>query len=170
MTTPKIHIGSISHGTLRTEDLLPAFIDELTRLGGTLPGDLECVKHMEYTNLPSYATSAPEDEDNPFWQSEDAMWDMEALTDALQECCPPFVYFGAHPGDGSDFGFWPDMEALEEALRFAHNHGDVTAVRGEKVIRDCTCEDCNHGILVQVNDHGNVPVMDMDRNELWSCV
>ena len=161
MTTPKIHIGSISHGTLRTEDLLPAFIDELTRLGGTLPGDLECVKHMEYTNLPSYATSAPEDEDNPFWQSEDAMWDMEALTDALQECCPPFVYFGAHPGDGSDFGFWPDMDALNEALNDKRRFGGMA--HDERCLPE-------EGVIVRISDHGNVTVMDMDRNELWSCV
>ena len=25
-------------------------------------------------------------------------------------------------------------------------------------------------VIVHVNDHGNITVMDMDRNELWSCV
>jgi hypothetical protein len=152
MTTPKVHIGSISHGTLRTQDLLPAFIDELQRLGGTL-------EYVMYMDIPANQIL---NEDDPFWQSEDAMWDMEALTDALQECCPPFVYFGAHPGDGSDFGFWPDMDTLNMAIQEAEASGDPSNGDDQTLSME--------GIIVQVNDHGNVTVMDLDRNELWSVV
>ena len=31
----------------------------------------------------------------------------EALPDALDALSPPGHYFGAHPGDGSCFGWWP---------------------------------------------------------------
>ena len=160
MSTKAFQLGSISTGTLRLKDLIPVFIDTIHRL--TTP-DMPTVS-IDWIGADARLF------DDDFFTSDDADQTMVELVEILNELCPPFVYFGAHPGDGSDFGFWPDMEALEEALRFAHNHGDVTAVRGEKVIRDCTCEDCNHGILVQVNDHGNVTVMDMDRNVLWAVV
>ena len=35
---------------------------------------------------------------------------MEVLFDALDDLSPQGHYFGSHPGDGSDFGFWPIEE------------------------------------------------------------
>ena len=72
--------------------------------------------------------------------------------------CPPFVYFGAHPGDGADFGFWPDMEPLEDEIKDSGEY-----VNDEWLLRDA-------GLIVDINDHGNMTVMDMERNVLWSTV
>ena len=149
----QFQLGSISHGTLRTQDLLPVFLETLTALGGDVPSDLECGAHIEYLNWPGPGTTAC-DEDDKFWSSEEAMWDMEALTDGLNNLCPPFVYFGTLEGDGSDFGFWPDWNALEEC------HHDT---EGEHVCR-------SNSAIIQVNDHGNVTVMDLERNVIWSVV
>jgi len=154
-------LGSISHGTLRTQDLLPAFLETLTARGGKVPDDLECGTHIEYLNWPSRDTTASDDDDK-FWGSEEAMWDMDALTGALQTLCPPFVYFGTLEGDGSDFGFWADMETLNDALDptscLSHQQSN-----GEYVLQD-------ENVIVQVSDHGNVTVMDMERNVIWSVV
>jgi len=163
----QFQLGSISHGTLRTQDLLPAFLETLTARGGKVPDDLECGKHIEYLNWPSLDTTACDDDDK-FWGSEGAMWDMEALTDALQALCPPFVYFGTLEGDGADFGFWPDMDSLNEALqpgrKFAeYQRADMPFPKGESILP-------GDGVIVHVSDHGNVTVMDMDRNVLWSVV
>jgi hypothetical protein len=86
---------------------------------------------------------------------------VDHLMDALQETCPPFVYFGTLEGDGADFGFWVDMDGLNEALRDPEH----TLIDGQlyAVPRD-------EEVLVQVSDHGNVTVMDMQRNVLWSVV
>ena len=159
----QFQIGSISTGTLRPEDLLPVFIEALTALGGTLPADIECGTHLEYTNLPSYDKVGVIDDDDGFWRSEEAQWDVDALTDALQSRCPPFVYFGTLPGDGADFGFWPDMDRLDEALRWERDHYPDDSVPDELTLDD-------DGVIVQISDHGNVTVMDMDRNVLWDCV
>lgn len=117
-TTKLFQLGSISTGTLRTEDLLQAFTAKLIELGN--PPDID---------------------------------DVDAMQDALQALCPPFVYFGAHPGDGADFGFWPDAEALAEYLS--------DALLREYVYKlDVIIEVCP----------GNVTVMNSDRQILWSTV
>lgn len=154
----QFQLGSISTGTLRTQDLLPVFLETFIALGGNVPSDLECGSYIEYLNWPNPETTAC-DEDDKFWDSEDAMWDMEALTNGLNNLCPPFVYFGTLEGDGSDFGFWPDMEALNEAMQ---NMG-MASESDEEILAE-------EGVIVQVSDHGNVTVMDIDRNVIWSVV
>jgi len=84
---------------------------------------------------------------------------MDELIDDLNNACPPFVYFGTLEGDGADFGFWPDMDSLNEAMQY----GDVTFHDDERILDE-------HDAIVQVSDHGNVTVMDMERNVLWSVV
>ena len=153
----QFQLGSISHGTLRTQDLLPVFLETFMALGGNVPADLECGSYIEYLNWPNPETTAC-DEDDKFWDSEDAMWDMEALTDGLNNLCPPFVYFGTLEGDGSDFGFWPDRDAIEEIMPLDRNVGEGD----DEITID--------GVIIQVSDHGNVTVMDMDRNVIWSVV
>jgi len=167
----QFQIGSISTGTLRPEDLLPVFIEALTALGGTLPADIECGTHLEYTNLPSYDKVGVIDDDDGFWRSEEAQWDVDALTDALQSHCPPFVYFGTLPGDGADFGFWPDMDSLHEAMQYVQIFPDE--VQADYGVINTNPEYLTlpaEGVIVHVNDHGDVTVMDMERNVLWDCV
>ena len=153
----EFNLGTISAGTMRPQDLIPSFLETLDSLGGTIPGDLECGTHIEYTNWPSTDLTTIDDDD-PFWDSEEASWDLDALFDALGELAPAYVYFGAHPGDGSDYGFWPDIDSLEDDLRYA----EPTDNPEEKII------DNDH--IVQINDHGNVTMMTLDREVLWSCV
>jgi len=62
-------IGTVIHGTLRPQDLIPAFSDELCRV--------------------------------------DPKTD---LLFALNDRAPLGCYFGAHWGDGADFGYWPSEE------------------------------------------------------------
>ena len=145
----QFQLGSISHGTLRTQDLLPVFLETLTALGGDVPSDLECGAHIEYLNWPGPGTTAC-DEDDKFWSSEEAMWDMEALTDGLNNLCPPFVYFGTLEGDGSDFGFWPNYDGMTEA-----NIEGLDEFEAD-------------GAIVKYTGNGNVTVMDMERNVIWS--
>jgi hypothetical protein len=131
-------------------------------LGGNVPSDLECGAYIEYLNWPNPATTACDEEDK-FWESEDAMWDMEALTDGLNNLCPPFVYFGTLEGDGSDFGFWPDMDRLNEELQWERDHYPDDSIPDALELED-------YNVIVQVSDHGNVTMMDMDRNVIWAVV
>lgn len=91
-------VGSISHGTLLNSDLIPAFFAELDdedkrRLVAKYPAILDSLLDNELEGTPDYNT-------------EEAHELLEELFDIFNEHAPPGTYFGAHPGDGSDFGFW----------------------------------------------------------------
>lgn len=101
---------SVSNSTLRTEDLFEAFTDMLQyaksrervtlskRSGGILneAAGLLLDKESGILNW--------EDRDHIDWLVN------EGLMDALNDIAPTGCYFGAHPGDGADFGFWEDED------------------------------------------------------------
>ena len=138
----QFEVGSISTGTLNPEDLLPTFARELER---------HAPDHALVTA--AYAIQVYDD-----GGASELINEIQA---ELQNYCPPFVTFGTLEGDGADFGFWPDMDSLEEALI----DPEWTLIDGElyRIPRD-------EAVLVHVNDHGNVTVMDLERNVLWAVV
>ena len=104
--------GTVSHGTMRSEDLIPCFMDALDTLKeaeslstyqnirrfrdiDTLLGNIEHRQHKSSWSA--------------YYESEDADHDLDALFDALEVYAPPDCYFGAHEGDGADYGFWPNI-------------------------------------------------------------
>ena len=92
---------SISHGTLRPQDLLPAFLDAVEEYA---PDHYTAIMCAPLSFIPAYVED--EGDDSDWWDSEEAGWKLEELSDILNEHAPEGCYFGAHPGDGSDFGFW----------------------------------------------------------------
>ena len=134
--------GTVSHGTLRTEDLLDSFARELEwqvqRNADYFQSD--DVRRAERDRLLSLVWDARECEPD----SEDADYlANESLPDELQAFAPAYSYFGAHCGDGSDFGFWLSDDALEDfdGLRVA----DTSEVPADY-----------SGEVLHVNDHGNM--------------
>lgn len=101
---------SIIHGTHRTQDLIPAF---LYTLSVVWPAAYE--GYSPFSPIPQYVIE--EGDSCAWWDSEDAYYLLESLLEQLNEAAPDNCYFGTHPGDGSDFGFWEieDMYGAEEA-------------------------------------------------------
>jgi hypothetical protein len=139
--------GTIIQGTMRAEDLIPAFCDALDEI--------------EQGNAVAAEARAITDFDS------DTAWEMvHELGDELNGHALPFSYFGAHVGDGADYGFWPDIESLEDSamqepdcvLR-VDDTGDVPSAF--------------RGYVMHVNDHGNVTLycaQGRDLTEIWACV
>jgi hypothetical protein len=95
---------TIIHGTARPQDLIPCFL-----------GVLEHVHPSAYAQIitgdwiPAYAM---EDDSAEWWDGDDCAAILEDLFQTLSEHAPEGTYFGSHPGDGSDYGFW-SVELLD---------------------------------------------------------
>ena len=100
MTAEQFRNKSISHATHRYQDLIPKFLECLKEIA---PDHYEQLMTLPFGPIPAHAM---EDDDAEWWDSEEAGWLLEGLFDALNEHAPEGTCFGAHEGNGSDFGFW----------------------------------------------------------------
>ncbi len=144
----KPSFGSISSGTLRAEDLIPAFAEELERCVNGHPGNMTLVEEAR----------AIEDYD-----SEEAQEILCDLADALNEYAPDYGYFGSHPGDGADFGFW----LYDDWKDMLHNDGGFIVNDLSAISKDYS------GPIVVANDHGNCTLYNCQHgtpSEVWSIV
>lgn len=138
--------GSVSSGTMNPDDLIPAFLDALRDL------DSERADNIE---------AAFDDFDDD--SAEHEQYILEQLFDALNEHSPDYGYFGAHPGDGADYGFW----LVDDLNQSVIDDGGV-------VVDDLSeVPDDHSGIVLHVNDHGNATLYACDSGkltEIWSVV
>ena len=109
-------IGSVISGTTNARDLIPAFMKEINALGGSMPSFADSPIN-DLMNTDSWL-EAKADAAEAYLESEEAYWDLEELFDALDEMSPEFAFFGAHPDDGADYGFWPVEVEYEEDFSF----------------------------------------------------
>ena len=135
MRTPMV--GSISSGTLRTEDLLLAFAAELGWQGAG---------YLEADDAKLYDAALEIDPD-----SEDAGYLLQELTERLESAAPIYTYFGTLEGDGAHFGYWLDHEALREAI----DESEPGEESGEYINN-------TDGVRISVSDHGNVEIYSLE--------
>lgn len=135
-TSHEPHVGSISHGTMRTVDLLDTFACELEYLA-----PLEHAALILDARQRAQAIGDGREEEE---HDRDCLAD---LFDALDALAPPYCYFGAHAGDGSDYGFWPLMEDIDDLPRIQNVENEI-----------------------RPNDHGNVTVYDAAGNVILDIV
>lgn len=158
-------IGSVSSGTMRTEDLLDTFAGELRHHMRRMRLTRE--QRKRFNQLARDYERAEFD-----WDSNECTLDSDTFDagellgeffDALDEIAPPYAYFGAVDGDGADYGFWP-------CLGMGGDTDDLPRLTaGDEIPREHWGED-----VLLVNDHGNVECGYVDRkgkfHEYWSVV
>lgn len=144
-------IGSISHGTLNPVHLIPIFLETALDLG---------VDASDLWNVSDWMDALEREPDET---PEDTNVTLESIVDTLAGLAPQYTYFGSHPGDGSDYGFWPDLDAVEEdrasgELKSFSDLSEVPEGFGEA--------------FVVVNDHGNMSFYEpvTSHRLAWDCV
>lgn len=172
--------GTIIHATLRLEDLIPAFAEELEIQVKAAAPHLGALNPDHSQLVVDAAEWIKQNEDNgedhePFGRPHhfvDGDELLGELSDALNEYAPPYAYFGAHEGDGSDFGYWlnPDFQ------RDFRDSDGLEVSDTSEVPADYT------GEVLHVNDHGNATLYeanaerakllgsDKHLREVWSVV
>ena len=92
---------------------------------------------------------------------------LDELFDALDNLAPAFCYFGSHPGDDADYGFWIDQDNIEAAVY----DGEIIKLSDVPDFGN-TDEDVWQGAeyALVVNDHGNMSLYNRGGEEIWSVV
>lgn len=145
-------LGSVSEGTLRPEDLIPAYLDVLA----TYAAETHDRIRDEYSAVLAIIEEDDDDLGDDPTGYEQAGYLMERLEDALSEIAGPYSYFGSSEGDGASIGFWPDIDQLEEDARHEEDVLKIT--------------DAPPAYLMSVSDHGNVTLYAVEVREIWSVV
>jgi hypothetical protein len=96
---------------MRLEDLIPTFMDVLDeckeQLSMSVPPGEELGVCTEVARLDTLLGEMERRQAKPgYYATEGADWDLEQVFDELDKFAPPGAYFGAHGGDGADYGFW----------------------------------------------------------------
>tara|TARA_R100000306_G_scaffold23842_2_gene27194 strand:+ start:486 stop:1025 length:540 start_codon:yes stop_codon:yes gene_type:complete len=178
--TNKPTLGTLIEGTLRTEDLIESFADELKMLTS---------KTQTHNHLLQEASQILEallksHQYLPMKLEEEASSILNDLSEAINQYCLPYTYFGAHPDDGADFGFWIEVDNLNEAIEDSKKITETMRDEGklhedeELWLQECDCQedDCigKHGYILR--EYGQQPylpntvLMDHNREIIWSVV
>lgn len=159
-------LGSISSATHKLDDLIPTFVDELEYLTSKTKCDSKPT--LDFCRDVRIRMANPD-----YYESNDSNEDLSELFDRLNDFAPPYAYFGAHEGDGADFGFWlEDERSMREGIL---EQGGMIVDDLGKVPLLFT------GEVLEINDHGNAtlwnvrPIHDgattkSKFTEVWSVV
>ena len=111
-----LEIGTVISGTMRPEDLMPALFEALVYFD---EGRAEGWAH--YWRDIHFAMCACEGDSDDMFASldpEKVGYALNDLFDELDKISPEGCYFGSHPGDGSDYGWWPIESYYDDEEEF----------------------------------------------------
>lgn len=142
--TPRtLPIGTISSGTLRPEDLIPAYADALSGIRLSAH-DRQQVRSIvrEYEQC-----AALGDTDETL--NDDLVDELRMIA---ENYVPAYCYVGSTDGDGAEIGVWPSWEAIDDDAR-SSNTGSIARASKTHTARELA----HHGqdYALEVNDHGN---------------
>ena len=88
---------SLSHATMQPEHLFDAFLTGIQQMPPKLAGRTQVIQKCSQRI------------ESGDYECTNAFYDLEDVFDWLCSIAPRGCYFGSHPGNGSDYGFW-EME------------------------------------------------------------
>ncbi len=169
-------MGSVSSGTMRNEDLIPEFCATLKHSAWLRKAGVS--NKTAKAHLAFCAEVEARMEIDDYYDGENADSDLESLFDALNEYAAPYFYFGSHPGDGAEYGFWLS-ESWDEDFATkddldAVDRGDGLGLPNAVKVQDLSeVPSWFRGEVAVISDHGNVSLYvktSRTLREIWSVV
>jgi len=133
---------------MRPEDLIPAFLDAAEEL--RLSREDRKVVRLLRAEL-AYLEAHPPAID-PFDDMGDRLSD---LFDLLDRYTPDYCYFGAHPGDGADYGVWIVEDLLQDTRQGGYDGCVFRADTPPYPVGALADLPFDYSHWLHVNDHGN---------------
>ena len=175
-----LEIGTISHGTMRVQDTMPALLSALDgiRLSAadrqTCSGVERCLD--AWIALDALFVDAEDQGSAASADADDLLYDLEIeMNDTLiplaESYVPDYCYVGSHPEDGSDLGVWPCDELLDDTTQGSYD-GYCWRLGENTHPTEVTIPD-NMSHALSVNDHGNATLYRRGGRgwtECWSTV
>ena len=159
-------LGSISEGTLKTEDIGNNLIWHLDRI------DMDTNDLNTFNKLKKEFSTAVED---PKYNCADCDCYIEYIFDEITEIAdnytPDYCYLGMHENDGADFGVWVVSELFEDTRQGSYDGMVYRSTVHTNGVDEPVPSEYSH--YLAVNDHGNCTLWSRDGEtwrECWSIV
>ena len=175
-----LELGTISHGTMRVQDTMPALLSALDGIRLSAKDRRTCDDVQQCLDEWIAADDKATDSDNPA----DADYLMlaahishlememnETLIPLAQEYVPDYCGIGSHPGDGSDLGVWVCDELLHDTTQGSYDGYCWRLRENNHPTEETIPADMSHALAV--NDHGNATLYRRSGSrwtECWSIV
>lgn len=164
-------LGTVSERTLLTRDLLESFSYELESLFRKQSARWKRGKTRRIKKLLKEVREYLElDESADDYCTETGFELVQDLESELDYFSPEYVSFRTNDGDGADFGFFPDIESVQEGIRA----GEILCQDdGARHSPACEVPRNYTGLYAHISDHGNLSLYRYTRGKsryLWGVV
>jgi len=159
-------LGTISEGTLKTEDIGNNLIWHMDRLDLDT-NDLNTLKKLKR----EFSEEIERLEESEEEYSEKLEYIFDETKEIADNYTPDYCYLGMHQGDGADFGVWPEPELFEDTRQGGFDGFVFTSTIETNSVEEHVPAEYTH--YLAVNDHGNCTLWSRDGDtwtECWSVV
>ena len=173
-----LELGTISHGTMRVQDTMPALLSALDgiRLSAEdrqtcneVRACLDTYHSLEDIDETDYREEAAVGLNRVLHQLEEEMYD--TLIPLAESYVPDYCYVGSHPGDGSDLGVWPCEDLFDDTTQGSYDGYCWRLAENTHPTEVTIPNDMTHAL--SANDHGNATLYRRGGRgwtECWSTV
>jgi len=162
----QLQIGSISDGTLKTEDIGNNLIWHMDRL------DLDTNDLNTFNKLKKEFSDEIEHlEESEEEYSEKLENIFDEIKDIADNYTPDYCYLGMSDCDGADFGVWPEPDLFIPTTQGGYDGYVFRSTIETNGVDEHVPEEYSH--YLAVNDHGNCTLWSRDGDtwtECWSVV
>lgn len=162
----ELSIGSISEGTLKTEDIGNNLIWHLDQIN-LETSDLDTYKKLKM----EFSTAV----DTPRYNVVGCDSHIEHVYDEIKAIAdnylPDYCYLGFTIGDGADFGVWPEPQLLEDTTQGSFDGYVYRSTIETNGVDEHVPAEYSH--YLAVNDHGNATLWARNGDtwrECWAVV